>query len=119
MAWQLQRAEGFESAFRRFDKKHSEEAKAILKNLDRYLESLQQGLNPLQIKTGFIHNEPKGVKAIDQSGCNNPNPTQARLYIYPEIDKNLLHIITIGTKQDQDADVNTSGSYVTRLRKGG
>jgi hypothetical protein len=115
--WQLQQADDFESRFRRFEKKHPDETSAMLRNLDKYFKTLKDGTHPLQIKGGFIHDEPKGIKALDQSGSRIGNPTQTRLYVYPETDKYLLHVITVGTKTDQAGDIKTAADYVTCLRK--
>lgn len=117
MEWQIQQADGFDAQFHRFDKKHKPEAAALLRNLDKYFGSLREGTNPLQIKAGFIHGEQKGVKALDQSGCETSSPMQSRLYVYPETDKCLLHVICIGTKTNQGSDVKAAADYVTRLRK--
>jgi hypothetical protein len=117
VGWQYQQSDDFESRFRRMDKKHPHECTAAMRNMAKYFDALQEGVHPLQIKAGFIHNEPKGIKAIDQSGCDIPAPTQLRLYTYPETDKGLLHVITIGTKTDQSSDIRTAEKYVDQLRK--
>ena len=68
MAWKIEKSGFFESRFKRFQKKHRDEALTVLNNLDSYFKALNEGANPLQIKAGFIHNEPEGIKAIDQKG---------------------------------------------------
>jgi hypothetical protein len=114
--WALQYAEDFKPRWNRFLKKHGDEAKAMAKNLDKYFRSLAAGTHPMQINGGFIHSEPKGIKALDQRGCSNPNPTQTRLYVFPEIERELLHVITVGTKTDQNGDIKTAEAYVSRLK---
>ena len=66
-------------------------------NLRQYFEALQRCSDPGFIKFGFIHKEPKGIKAIDQRGSGR-NLQQTRLYIYPDLDNKILHLITIGNK---------------------
>jgi hypothetical protein len=115
--WALQYADDFKPRWNRFQKKHRSEAEAMAKNLDKYFKALSAGVHPMQIGGGFIHAEPKGIKALDQKGSATPKPTQTRLYIYPEIERGLLHIVTVGTKSDQRGDIKTVEAYVERLRQ--
>ena len=89
----------------------------MLRNLDKYFKSLSAGMNPMQITSGFIHNEPKGIKAFDQKGCSTAKPTQTRLYVFPEMERCILHVITVGTKTDQKGDIKTAEFYVGQLKK--
>lgn len=57
MAWKMQNSEFFEARFKRFFKKHPNEAAAVLNNLDTYLKTLQKGTNPVNIAGSFIHPE--------------------------------------------------------------
>ena len=109
------RAEDFSPRWSRFLKKHEHEASAMIKNLDKYFKSLSTGTNPMQITGGFIHSEPKGIKALDQKGCLVMKPTQTRLYVFPEVERSILHVITVGTKTDQRSDIRTAVFYVESL----
>jgi hypothetical protein len=44
---------------------------------------------------------------------------QTRLYIYPDVDKEIIHIITLGDKGMQKADIKTCNEFVKRLREKG
>ena len=92
--WVIQRSQFFEARFKRFQKKHPEEAKAVLNNLDTYFKALCVGANPVNIQAGFIHHEPEGIKALDQKGGKG-NLMQSRLYIFPEMNKKIMHVISI------------------------
>jgi hypothetical protein len=81
--WVIQKSPYFEARFKRFQKKHSEEAKAVLNNLDTYFNTLNMGVNPINIKGGFIHDEPDGIKGLDQKGGKG-KMMQSRLYVFPE-----------------------------------
>lgn len=91
------------------------ELRAVLNNLDTYFKTLLRGVNPLQIKYGFMHPEPLGVVAIDQKG-GGAALRQARLYAYPELEPELLHLITLGDKGSQQADIAFCREYVLNLR---
>jgi hypothetical protein len=117
MAWQIEQSEMFKSRFRKFQKNRPNEAEAVFDNLDTYFRTLQSVGNPLQVKAGFIHDESDGIKAIDQRG-GGKNLTQTRLYIYPEVERQILHIISIGTKTDQKSDVNECRDYIKPLKSG-
>lgn len=114
--WKLQKSDFFDSRFKRFEKKHDREAEAVLNNLDTYFKTLCDGVNPLNIKMGFIHHESDGIKAVDQKGGKG-NLLQTRLYVFPEEITKLLHIISIGTKVDQSGDIGECREYVRNLKK--
>lgn len=113
--WKYQPVEGFEKRYNRIRKVYPSETRAVFVNLDRFVQMLNAGMLPRQIKAGFIHHERKGVVAIDQSGCDG-NPAQIRLYIHSR--DSTVHLITIGDKGSQQADIRTSQKFVTQLRGG-
>jgi len=115
VAWKIEKSDFFDNRFRKFEKKHPAEAVAVLNNLDTYFRALSEGVNPLQIKVGFIHHEPEGIKAIDQKGGKG-NLMQTRLYIFPDMAKEILHVISIGTKQDQSGDISECRQYIKPLK---
>lgn len=117
--WVLGESQVFESRYRRCEKKHPEETRAMLNNLDTYHKTLNSGVNPAQIKAGFIHSEQKGVIALDQNGAEG-KPTQTRLYIYPDEQTRTVFTITIGEKgkkKVQNKDVKFCCEFVERLKK--
>ncbi len=118
MAWKIEKSHFFEARFKRFQKKNINEAKAILNNLDTYFNTLAGGVNPLNIKSGFIHNEPGGIKAIDQKGGKG-KLKQSRLYVYPDTNSEKLHIISIGDKTKQGKDIQECRDYIKPLKKRG
>lgn len=92
----------------------------MISNLDKYFTALKELNNPLQIKAGFIHKEPSGIKAIDQKGGGQKvRLKQTRLYVYPDITTKTLYLLTIGDKTSQKReDVKFSQEYVKGIRKG-
>ena len=115
MAWKLQKSDFFDSRFKRFQKRHPNEATAMLNNLDTYFSTLNDGVHPLNIKAGFIHHEPEGIKAIDQKGGKG-KLMQTRLYVYPYTETEALHVILIGTKKDQNKDIKECRDYIKPLK---
>lgn len=79
------------------------------------MTTLNEGVNPINIKAGFIHHEPDGIKAIDQKGGKG-KLKQCRLYIYPDTSTRLVHVISVGDKTDQKGDINECREYVKPLR---
>jgi hypothetical protein len=80
-------------------------------NLATYLRALQLGVNPLQIKYGWVHDEPMGVVGIDPGG-RKPH----RLYVYPEQVEEVLYQLTIGDKGSQNRDVQYCNECVQEIR---
>jgi hypothetical protein len=113
--WKLQPMEEYGRRHKRYEKDHPRELQAVLDNLDTYFRSLEAGVKPLQIKHGFMHHEPLGVVAIDQKG-GGKNLAQTRLYVYPEPETETLHVIALGDKRSQKADLGTCRAFVSELR---
>jgi hypothetical protein len=114
--WTIQKSEFFGSRFKRFQKKHPEEAKAVSNNLDTYFNTLCLGVNPTNIQDGFVHHEPDGIKALDQKGGKG-KMMQSRLYVFPEEEAKILHVVSIGTKSDQSGDISECRDYIKPLKK--
>ncbi|MFT7637557.1 MAG: hypothetical protein ACI9Y8_001334 [Candidatus Omnitrophota bacterium] len=101
-----------------FKKKLPNELRAMLINLDTYFNSLVNIGNPMQVKAGFIHNEPSGIRAIDQSGGKQKTKLrQARCYVFPSPENQRLYLLKIGTKQTQSDDIRQSKDMVKAIKK--
>jgi hypothetical protein len=114
--WKLILTDEYERRHKRYEKDHPRELQAVLDNLDTYFKSLEAGIKPLQIRHGFMHNEPLGVVAIDQKG-GGKSLAQTRLYVYPDTEAEVLFVITLGDKCSQKNDLETCRSFVSNLRK--
>ncbi len=114
--WEVETTDEYDRRHRRYQKKRPRELKAILNNLDTYFETLKSGVKPQNIFFGFVHHEPNGVRAIDQRGGGG-TLAQTRLYVYPDEEAKVLHIITLGDKSSQDGDIQTSKQFMVELRK--
>lgn len=113
--WQIEPTAKFRSKFNRYKKKHPNEVKAALNNLDTYLHTLNAVDNPLLVKGGWIHPEPKGVIAIDQKGGKG-KLRQTRLYLYAEPENKVVHLLTIGDKNTQKNDIKDCATFVKQIR---
>jgi hypothetical protein len=100
-----------------YEKKRAKELVAALDNLDAFLRTLSGGVKPRQAKFGFIHPEPLGILAIDQKGGGAGNLAQMRLYVYPDEDHKVLHLLTIGDKNSQKKDIATCKCFVDQIRQ--
>jgi len=115
--WALQKTDDYERRHRWYEKKRRSELTAVLDNPDTYFKTRVAGVKPLQIKAGFIHSEPLGVMAIDQRGGGR-NLAETRLYVYPDVESEILYVITLGDKNSQRQDLALCREFVTDLRKG-
>lgn len=114
--WTLAKTDEYERRHKRFEKKRPRELAAVLDNLDTFFTALQGGAKPQQIRMGCIHAEPHGVLALDQKG-GGKNLAQTRLYIYPDPDAEIVHVITLGGKDTQAEDIKLCSEFVEQLRK--
>jgi hypothetical protein len=70
----------------------------------------------LQVKLGFVHDEPDGIKAIDQRGVLKMKLRESRLYVFPEVLGKILYLLTIGDKRSQGEDIQFCREYVRSLK---
>jgi hypothetical protein len=112
--WDLEPTDEFSRRYKRYEKKHPRELKAVLSNLDVVQKSLREGANPQKLPFGFIHIEQRGVVAIDQKGGGR-DLAQTRLYVYLDREDRTIHLITLGDKRSQKTDVKTASDYVEGL----
>jgi hypothetical protein len=115
--WQIEPIPQFDKDRKWYEKKHPAELAAVLRNLDRYLSQLNAAANPKAFTAGYMHHEPHGVVALDQKGGGS-NLQETRLYVYPHEEQKVLYIITIGNKQEQQADVGFCSEFVTSYVNG-
>jgi len=111
----MQIAPEFERAKKRYDKKRPAELAAVLRNLARLLEQLNALPHCRAAQAGFLHHEPAGILALDQKGPSRTKLQETRLYVFPEEDNQTLHIITVGNKNSQAADLRCAVDYVHSL----
>ena len=92
----------------------------MLDNLDTVFKALCSGAPVQNVSCfGFVHDEPKGIKAIDQKGAG-AGVKQTRLYTFPDNTTNTVHLIIVGDKNSQKADIKYASDFVDNLgeRKG-
>ena len=115
--WNIEPTEKFERLYKKYEKKQYEELVAVLNNLDTYHETLQHVSNPFNITSGFIHHEPKGIKAIDQTKADR-KLKETRLYVYPDPETKTLYLLTLGDKRTQKEDLKFCIDYVKNMHRG-
>ena len=117
--WNLEPTEQYERDHKYYEKKHPNELAAVLNNLDAYFNTLKGCGSPLQVKTGFIHDEPDGIKALDQKGGKKKvKLQQTRLYIYPDAITGTLYLLAIGDKNTQRDNIKVCREFVRTIRGG-
>ena len=123
MNWQLEPTEQFDRDAKRYAKKHPDEFLAVMENLEKYVVSLESARHPRLVQFGFLHDEPKGIRAIDQSGGalssggKRGKLNQTRLYTYAALESKVLHLLCLGSKITQAKDIRYAESVVDALRK--
>jgi hypothetical protein len=87
-----------------YTKKKPAEYRAVVANLNAFVESLDEGDLVYPFKFGFMHDEPAGVIAIDERGAPRKVPA-TRLYLYAIVDRETIYLLTIGDKRSQSKDI--------------
>lgn len=116
--WQLVPTEEFGRRLRRHVKKHPREAKFTLDNLDTFKRTLDAGTHSQQIRLTYVHPEPGGVLAITERGAGK-NAIPLRLYVYPDNESRILHLLTLGDKASQHEDILSCKAWVKANRTEG
>jgi len=114
--WKLEPLEKYLRMLKHYEKKKYDECLALTDNLDTYYDALCKFDNPLQVKVGFIHDEPDGIKGIDQRGVLKKKLRESRLYVFPDVSSKKLYLLTIGDKGSQGADIQFCREYVRSLK---
>ena len=113
--WKVQQSDRFIIRRKLYEKKRPKELEAVIRNLRKYSRALQESEHPQLIKFGSIHNEKKGVLALDQGGSKE-SLQETRLYLYPDFETKTLHLITIGNKNQQKHDIAFCHRYIKDLK---
>jgi hypothetical protein len=111
-SWNIQEHPEFRRDYKWYAKKRPRELAAVVANFKRLQNMLNLYQHPQLIVAGFIHPEPLGVWALDQRGSMG-NLQATRLYCYAESSRKNIHLLAIGSKDSQSADI----SRVTEIVK--
>jgi hypothetical protein len=118
MAWTFTLCPDYEKRKKDFTKSWPHEMQAIATNLNRVLQSLENGARPEQLTLlgGFVHGGyPLGIISVDQTGHEKPSkPKALRLYLYPDATEQTLYVLLLGDKQRQSDDVKLCKEFVAR-----
>ena len=124
MSWEIELNEQCGRDIRKYEKKNPDELEAVLLNLEKYKEALDAAVHPRLVSFGFMHSEPTGMIAIDQTGGALPSGTkrkrlqETRLYTYSDLESKTLHLLCLGSKSSQPKDIRFAESAVDALRQG-
>lgn len=116
--WQIEATQQMDKDRKWYEKKRPAELAAVLHNLKRYVLQLNAAPNSKAFMAGYMHHEPHGVVAIDQKGGGS-NLQETRLYIFPNEERKMLYIITIGNKDEQASDIQFCSEFVASFTTNG
>ena len=111
--WGILKTDHYARRYRKYGKKKQKELHAVENNLDIFLKSLRSGEKPKPLLFGFLHSEPMGVIAVDQTGGQKLSET--RLYVYPDVGTNTLYLLTLGDKSTQHDDIQDCKRFVKQI----
>ena len=123
MSWQLEPTDQYLRDAKRYAKRHPGEYLAVMENLEKFTTALDVCAHPKLVQFGFLHEEPKGIRAIDQSGGvlasgkKRGKLEQTRLYTYADMESKVLHLLCMGSKTNQPKEIRYATSVVVSLRR--
>ena len=103
-SWVLLPHSAYLRDLRWYAKKRPAELSAVLRNLERTMTLLAHSPHPRTIQAGFLHPEPHGMVAVDQRGGAG-RLQETRLYCYAHAGSRTVHLLGIGDKSSQPADL--------------
>lgn len=115
--WEHLKSDAFVRDYNKLNKKNPQELTNVMINFVTFFTALSNGAKVQHIKAGFIHKEPSGIKAIDQSGSDSKGLKETRLYIYPDESTKICHLICIGFKKGQPKDIQSAKKFVKKIKE--
>ena len=117
--WKLEESFGLGLAKRakKFQKSNHAEFQQVMVNFNTYHVTLKNGSTPLKAFDGldFVRNEGEGLYAIDQTPLRKGH-LALRLYVYPCEYASTIYVLQIGTKSQQNDDINECHRIVRKLK---
>lgn len=111
--WKIQPTDQFLRDQAWYAKKRRAELAAVLNNLQRFVDLLVNVPNSRAVQAGFLHTEGKGILAVDErAGGGNLEAT--RLYVFADDSTEVIHLITIGNKAEQEEDVKLCHAFLAK-----
>src|SRR3972149_3430742 len=107
--WELVPSIDYEKRAKRYLKTNRQEMLNVADNLAAF----RMGLKPQQIIRGFVHHEPHGIKALDESGPGK-HKKALRLYIYPDERSETLYELIEDTFDDDPQFVDDLKTQINR-----
>ena len=123
--WHIQKSPFFDSRFKKFEKRHKDEALNLVYNAQSYFDALPGGAKVLAIAESFIHPETEGLIAVDQRNRSlrdgrkkkgRKQMKESRLYLYPDETNRTLVFLSVGDKDSQARDLRVCKEYVRGLK---
>ena len=103
-SWVLLPHSSYLRDLRWYRKKRPVELAALHRNLERYMLLLARSPSARSVQAGFLHPEPHGMVAVDQRGGGG-RLQETRLYCYAHNGSRTVHLLGIGDKSSQHADL--------------
>ena len=103
-SWVLLPHSSYLRDLRWYTKKRPVELAALHRNLERYMLLLARSASARSVQPGFLHPEPHGMIALDQRG-GVARLQETRLYCYAHAGSRTVHLLGIGDKSSQPADL--------------
>jgi hypothetical protein len=113
--WGLSVDHASKTKFGKFNSKHPREYDSLFANLDKIIQLLDSGNRVGGFNVGFFRSEGGGVYRIGQTGV--PRAKESRLYVYPDEDAKIMYVINVGSKEDQQSDINDAKGIVKTIKQ--
>ncbi len=113
--WHLNLDHASKVQFEKFHANHPREYASLFNNLQKVVRLLDGGAKLGSFQLGFFRSEGEGVYRIGQTAV--PYAKESRLYVMPEETSRTIFLISIGTKETQSEDINSSKEIAREIRK--
>ena len=113
--WALDATHASKNQFAKFNKNHPDEYSSLFANLAKIQGLLRGGHKVGGFHVNFFRSEGDGVYRIGQTGV--PGALESRLYVYPDTASQILHVLEIGEKSGQQADIKSAKKKVQEIQK--
>jgi hypothetical protein len=112
--WYIDVEHATPSRFKKVRKRYPREYVSCFANLDKIVKLLNAGHALGALKIGFFRSEKEGLYRVRQTGVQGSK--EMRLYVFADVDDQVLYVLEIGTKETQRDDLKRAKDVVSRLK---
>lgn len=112
MAWTVQPSETFKKRLQTYSERYPETKTRLMWSVNRYWELLNRDVDPYSPQISFLEKIRSGIVAISEEETPGPD----RVYAFPDGPNHVVHLLSMGHRNDEATDLVNCDIQVQRLQ---